>query len=202
MQHDQQSFTEQESLRLISNTIYQAKGYYYESGMVALLYGFAILICSVSAYWVERSVVSLPLSPFYLLVPVFFVQAWLQAAENRKKKAKTFTDEAIDFVWLGFFLSTFAALCANFAGLGFISISIILVLMGLAAFLTGMLSRFTYHIVSGFACWLLAIVSFFALDGTVYLLLAAAAVIVWIIPGFILRAHFKKEHQKSSGEGQ
>ena len=43
--------------------------------------------------------------PFYLLVPVFFVEGVVQFREEKKKKAKTFTDETIDYVWLGFFIS-------------------------------------------------------------------------------------------------
>jgi hypothetical protein len=41
---------------------------------------------------------------------------------------------------------------------------------------------------------LIAIASFFTQNVDIYLLLAIMAVMVWLIPGFILRAHFKKQH--------
>ena len=79
-------------------------------------------------YLHDKEIIHFPFAPFYLMVPVFFLQAWIQFKENKKKQAKTFTDEAIDFVWLGFFLSVFAALCGTFANAGYIIITIILFL--------------------------------------------------------------------------
>ncbi len=189
----EKQLTEKESLKLISRTIYQAKGYFYETGISGIIYGFSILICSVLTYLTEKAVISFPFHPFYLFIPVFFVQSFVQLREEKKKKAKTFTDEAIDFVWTGFFLSVLVAFTAVFAGINYMAISIILILTGLATFLTGMLSKFRYHIICSFVCWLLASVSFFVQDARIYLLLAVTALIVWIIPGFILNAVFKKQ---------
>ena len=88
----------------------------------------------------------------------------------------------------------FAALCGNFADAGYIIITIILFLTAFAAFITGMLTKFRYHVICGIICLLIAIASFFTQNVNIYLLLAVMAVMVWLIPGFILRAHFKKQH--------
>lgn len=191
---EEKQLTEQESLQLISRMIYEAKNYYYESGIGGLIYGFAVLICSVLAFLRDERMIGFPFRPFYLLIPVFFVQSWLQWAEAKKKKAKTFTDEAVDYVWMGFFISALAAWCGAFAGLQYGIVSIVLMLLAFATFVTGSLTKFRYHIIAAFLCWALAIGSFFTPDHWVYLFLAAAAVLVWIIPGFILNAHFKKVH--------
>ncbi|HLK27099.1 MAG TPA: hypothetical protein VKT28_00855 [Puia sp.] len=191
---EEKIMTEQESLRLISRTIYEAKGYYYESGMSALMYGFSVFVCSILCYLRDEKIIAFPFHPFYLLIPVFFVLGWAQMKEDKKKKAKTFTDEAIDYVWMGFMLSALAAFAAGFAGLYYISIAIVLILISLATFLTGMIAKFKYHIVCSFIGWALAIVSFFILNPNIYLLLAFDAVMVWVIPGFMLRAAFKKIH--------
>ncbi len=198
MQHEETALTEQESLKLISKTIHEAKGYYYASGMLALVYGFAVLICSLLLYMIAKDSITFPFHPFYLLIPVFFIQALIQIKENKKKKAKTFTDEIIEYVWVGFFLASLTAMCAGFVGLNYMSISIILILMGLAALLTGMISKFVYQGVSGILCWVLAIVSFFMLNQNIYLLLATASIIIWIIPGFIMRDQLRK-NLKNSG---
>jgi hypothetical protein len=191
MEHEKQ-LSEKESLQLINRMIHEAKGYYYESGIAALVYGFSILICSIISWLTAKQMISFPFQPFYLLIPIFFVESFIQMREEKKKKAKTFTDEAIDYVWMGFFLSVFATCTAVFAGFGYIIISIILILSGLAAFLTGMISKFKYHIIISFVIWIIAAVSFFFQNETGYLLLAAASILVWIIPGFILNAMFKK----------
>jgi hypothetical protein len=183
----------EESLKLINRMIYEAKGYFYESGISVLVYGFSIFICSVLAYLRDDGKMNLPFSPFYFFIPVFFVQSIIQFKEEKKKKAKTYTDEAIDYVWTGFFLSVFAALCGNFAGAGYITITIILLLSGFAAFLTGSISKFTYLIVSGITCLVAGAVSFFIQNENIYLFLAGASILIWIIPGFIMRAYFKKQ---------
>lgn len=190
---EEKELSNEESLRLINRMIYQAKGYFYESGISALVYGFSILICALLTYTDAKEIISFPFAPFYLLVPVFFFQAFIQLKENKKKRAKTFTDEAIDFVWTGYFLSVFAALCGSFINAGYIIITIILFLTGFAAFLTGAIAKFKYNIICGIMCLLVAAVSFFIQNENIYFLLAMAAIFVWVIPGFILRAHFKKQ---------
>src|ERR1044072_990473 len=111
---EEKELSGEESFKLINRMIYEAKGYFYESGISALVYGFSILICTALTYFDDKKIISFPFAPFYLMIPVFFIQAYIQLKENKKKKAKTFTDEAIDFVWSGFFLSVFATLCGTF----------------------------------------------------------------------------------------
>ncbi len=185
--------SKEESLALIARTIHEAQGYVYETGIGPLIYGFSIIVCCVLTWLKEENHISFPFHPFWLIVPVIFIQGWLQFKEEKKKKAKTFTDEAIDYVWTGFFISSVAAWCANFAGLEYISISVILFLTGFSTFLTGMIAKFRYSIICGCICLFLGIFSFFMLAPAIYLLLGIAAVLVWVVPGFILRAHFKKQ---------
>lgn len=190
---EEKQLSGEESLKLINRMIYEAKGYFYESGLGGLIYGFSILTCTVLTYLNEKGIFIFPFNPFYLMTPVFFIQGWVQYKEEKKKKAKTFTDEAVDYVWLGYFLSVFAALCGNFANAGYIIITIILFLTAFASFLTGMLTKFRYHVVCSIICMLMAVTSFFVQTAEIYLLLGAVAMLVWLIPGFILRSIFKKQ---------
>lgn len=191
MKQNEKELTGEESLKLINRMIYEAKGYFAESGLGALVYGSSILLCSLLTYAVEKHYFSIPFQPFFILVPVFFIQAFIQIKENKNKKAKTFTDETIDYVWTGFFLSVIAVVCV--AGVSFMMITVSLFLTGFATFLTGMIARFMYHKVCGVICLVIADVSYFTQNTNIYLLAALTAVIVWIIPGFILNATFKKQ---------
>lgn len=188
---EEKEMTGQESFQLINRMIYEAKGYYYENGLSALVYGFSALICSVLSFIMVKGIIRFPFHPFYIWIPLFFIQSWIHYSQDKKKQAKTFTDEAIDHVWTGFFLSSIVSLSALFAGLGYLVISIILFLNAFATFLTGMITKFRYLIVTSVVVLLLAAGSFFMLNENIYLLLAVAAIMVWIIPGFMLRAMFK-----------
>ena len=190
---EEKELSNEESLKLINRMIYEAKGYFYESGISALIYGFSILICSLLAYMQSRQIINLPFFSFCLLIPVFFIQAWVQFKEEKKKKAKTFTDEAIDYVWTGFFLSVIAALSGVFVGAGYFIITIILFLTAFATFLTGAIAKFKYNIAAGIICLLMAAVSFFIQNENIYFFLMAASILVWIIPGFMMRIYFKKQ---------
>lgn len=190
---EEKELSGEESLKLINRMIYEAKGYYYESGLSSLVYGFSISICSLLTYYYDTGFLAFTFHPFFLILPVFFIQGWLQYKEEKKKKAKTFTDEAIDYVWTGFFLSTIAAMSGNFANAGYIIVTIVLFLTAFATFITGLIAKFRYNIFCGVICLLVAAISFFIQNENIYFLLAAVSVIVWIIPGFILRAYFKKQ---------
>ena len=189
----EKQLSNQESLQLINRMIHEAKGYFYESGIGALVYGFSIIACSILAWLRDAQIITFPFHPFYMLIPVFFVQSFIQVKEEKKKQAKTFTDEAIDYVWVGYFLAVFTSFTAAFAGYNYAIISFVLILTGLAAFLTGALSKFRYHIVAAIITWLLAAFSFFVQNANIYLLLAGAALLVWVIPGFILNSMFRKQ---------
>ena len=189
---EEKQLSGEESLKLINRMIYEAKGYFYESGLGGIIYGISISICCILAWLFESERISFPFHPLFLMTPVFFIQGWVQYKEEKKKKAKTFTDEAIDHVWLGYFLSVFAALCGNFVNAGYIIITIILLLTAFASFITGMLTKFRYHIICGLVCMVIAIISFFMQNVNIYLLMAATGIVVWLVPGFVLRAHFKK----------
>src|SRR3954447_7415955 len=119
---NQEELTTEKSLKLINRMIYEAKGYFYESGLSALVYGLSVFISSLLAYAMAKGFLQLPFTPFWLLVPVFFIQAFIQMREDRKKKVKTYTDETIDYVWLGYFLAVIIA--ASFAGITYKSITV------------------------------------------------------------------------------
>jgi len=191
---EEKELSGEESFKLINRMIYEAKGYFYESGLGPIVYGFSALICSILSYIRDDKIISLPFSPFYFFIPVFFIQAFIQFKEEKRKKAKTFTDEAIDYVWIGFFLSVIATFCGSLVDAGYIIITIILILIGMASFITGSLSKFRYMIFAGILCLIIAAVSFFIQNKNIYFMLAAAAALVWIIPGFMMRAYFKKQN--------
>jgi hypothetical protein len=191
--NEEEQLSGEESLRLINRMIYEARGYFYENGLGSIIYGFTTLVCCALTYMRDTGLIQFPFHPFYLMVPVFFVQAWIRVQQEKKKMAKTFTDEAIDIVWNGFAFAVLAALCAAFAGIQYIQISMIIILSGMAANITGMLTKWRYLIVCSFICMLAGIASFFVLRPEIYFLLAGDAVLICIVPGFMMNAYFKKQ---------
>ena len=69
-----------------------------------------------------------------------------------------------------------------------------LVLYGMPTFLCGIIFRFRALKLGGLACWTLAVAAGFIRRDYQLLLLALAVLTAWIIPGYLLRAKFKKEN--------
>src|SRR5207249_498481 len=93
---EEKPLSEQESLQLIARMINQAKNFYYESGMSALMWGFTNLICFTLAY-LDATVkgFDLPFSPFFLMIITFAVQLYYDRKEamERKAMASTYLDD-------------------------------------------------------------------------------------------------------------
>jgi hypothetical protein len=189
---EENNISAEESLHLINRMIHEGKDYFYETGTGPIVYGISVFVCSLLSYTMAAGFINLPLHPYYLLIPVVAIQTWLQYKEEQKKKAKTFTDEAIDYIWIGYFVATLVSLAA-ITRLGYATGCIVLMLTGLATFLTGMVAKFKYSIICGFVVWGLAAASFYMLNAGIYLLLAIMAVLVWLVPGLMMRSYFKKQ---------
>jgi amino acid permease len=82
---DEKQINEQESLQLINRMIYEAIGYYYENILSALAYGFVVLFSSLLSFFMAQNGLPFPFQQFYIFIPVFFIQAWMQYKHLKKK---------------------------------------------------------------------------------------------------------------------
>ncbi|HUS03448.1 MAG TPA: hypothetical protein VMY77_17030 [Chitinophagaceae bacterium] len=196
MNDNEKQMTEAESLSIISGMINHAKNRFSETGHLYLLWGFVILICCITqfimiyffkdqnAYYVWYSTWLVVIYQFYYLFK-----------KSKRERVKTYTDEIIGFVWLTFVTCSFIIVYIVLKNNMLIALNgCILVMYGMPTFLSGIILRFNSLKIGGIICWLLAIGTMFTAYQYQVLLLAAAVVAAWIIPGFILRSKFKKEN--------
>lgn len=196
MNENETQLTEAESLSIISGMINHAKNRFSETGHLYLLWGFVIFICCITqfimlyffknnnAYYVWYSTWIVAIYQFYYLF-----------RKRKRERVKTYTDEIIGFVWLTFIICSFILVYILIKNTAFHAINAsVLVMYGMPTFLSGIILRFKPLRIGGIICWLLAISAMFTTYQYQLLLLALAVVAAWIIPGFILRAKFKKEN--------
>jgi hypothetical protein len=196
---EEKMLSEHESLELITKMINQAKNYYYESGLGALLWGFTNLICFSLAYLEETtSWFRMPFNPFYLMIVTFVLQFYFDRKEKKYKQAITLKDQFCEYVWLSFGISVLIlTIAGGFANIGYIVLPLLLLLFGIPTFTTGLVNKFPPFIIGGISCWVFCIIALFSKTNFTYLLVAAGAGIAWIIPGFILRRRFYRNIAKS-----
>jgi hypothetical protein len=195
---EEKQLSGEESLQLITRMIRQAKNYYYESGLSALLWGFTNLICFVLAYLVDTvKGFNLPFNPFYLMGITFILQFYYDRKEAKFKGTKSYLDEVHTYVWVAFGICVLIlTIVGAIANIGYIVLPLLLLFFGMPTFISGCISKFTPFIIGGIFCWILSIVAFLYKSEESLLMVAAGAGVAWIIPGFILRARFYKNIAK------
>jgi hypothetical protein len=195
--NDEKELTEQESLRLITQMINQAKDFYYESGLNALMWGFTNLICFTLAYFdAVMKNFNLPFSPFFLMAITFVVQLYYDRKEalQRKAMAATYLDDVHKYIWMSFgFAVLIFTIVAGIANVGYNTLPVLLLLFGMPTLISGCISKCSSMIIGAIICWVFSIIAFLHQGYYAYLLCAAGATAAWIIPGFILRSKFNEQ---------
>jgi hypothetical protein len=194
-QHDIK-MTEAESLSIISGMINRARNRFSETGTLYLLWGWVILVCCISQFILLQYFGYEKSYQVWILTWLAFIyQAIYLARKKRSEKVKTYTDEIIGFVWLTFVCCGFLLVYLLLVQKAYTSIyPAILVLYGMPTFLSGIILKFRPLTIGGICCWFIALISPFVPQDYHLLLPAAAVIAAWIIPGYLLRAKFKKEN--------
>jgi hypothetical protein len=196
----EENLTERESLEIINSMINQAKNQFSEDGHLYLLWGWMVLICSIGQF-VLWHIFHYPwyYAVWWLTWVLVVYQVIYLKRKIKRRRVKTYTEDILSVVWLAFFIPIvlFAAVIGNiFAAHGkdfyqFID-PIFLVIYGMPTFITGFALKFKPLWIGGIGCWVLSVISAFLPGDFQILALAPAMIIAWIIPGYILRARYKK----------
>ena len=172
MQQDN-AMTEEESLSIITGMINRAKNRFSETGTLYLLWGWVIFICCMTQFIMLHFFNNDDAYYiWYLTWLAVIYQMYYLARKKRKETVKTYTDEIIGFVWLTFMICAFL----------------------IVYILSGIILKFKALSIGGCICWLLSIVAMFTDYEYQLLLLSLAVISAWMIPGYLLRAKFKKEN--------
>ena len=192
-----ESFSPQESLQLIGSMINKARNRISENGHLYLLWGWAVLICSVSQFvlmnytnWEHHYLVWLTMWGVVIYQVIYLVR------RKKKEKVRAYTDEIIGAVWItfGILMFLFGFLFGQLNDQEYYKYIYpgFLALYGMPTFLSGVILRFRPLITGGIACWLLSIAAIFIESRYQLLLLGVAVIIAWIIPGFILKNRYQQ----------
>lgn len=193
MQSD--NFSPKDSLQLIDNMINRAKDRFTENGFLYLLWGWLIFISAVSHFILLKTRLLKHPEMIWMScwVAIIFQIVYL-VRKNKKVKVKTYSDGIMDNIWMCFGICMMVLIIiVSRNNLWIYMYPFTLMIYGIPTFLSGVVMRFTPLKVGGMSCWVLAILSTFFMPIYYLLLLAAAVLIAWIIPGYLLRKKFKNQ---------
>ena len=194
MNTNEKDFSPQESLQLIRSMIETTRHSISDSSHYYLLWGWATMIGCLLQY--------------FLLVVVKYPHhyiAWLVTSialifhfiflykDSKKQKVRTFISEASGNAWMIIGLSYFV-LSFVFAKIGWqYSFPFYILLYGIGTFISGRLINFKPLAYGGASCLVLVAVTPYLRYEEQILSAAFAILISYIIPGHLLRNHYRKK---------
>ena len=187
-------FTEQQSIKVIHEMIENTKAKFRDNGFFYLLWGWLVLIASISHF----IMMNLGYEYAWLPWPVMMIGGGIVSGIagyrlGKKASVKTFFDTAIVSLWYAFTITLFIILVAS--GVGRISWDtanvLIIALYGLGTFISGSMMKFKPLILGGIFSWILAIVGLFLSSYYSLPLVAISIIVAYLIPGYMLKSRAK-----------
>lgn len=194
---DEKSLTPEESFTIINKAISNFKMNYREGSKSFLLFGWIFFLASISNFIIIKILLS---KETYQSVGLYSLGNWLVFAiigfifmffmirkENRDKKVYSYLDGYIKNLWTvaaaSFFIATL--LCIK---LEINPPPIMLLIAGIATTTTGLLIKFKPVIIGGMAFYIFSIASTFVTNEYIALIVAAAIICGYLIPGYLLKS--------------
>lgn len=187
-------FSPEQSLKLISSMIETTKNSLNDSSPYFLLWGWSATLACIGQYVLKVWFHYARHYDVWFIVPLVLVLHFiLVIRDRRKKRVKTFIDQAGSYLWIAIGLSFFSLAFVN-TNLGWEhSYFFYSILYGIGTFVSGGLIKFKPLIWGGVSCFLITIISTFLQPDLQILMLALALFTSYLIPGYLLRYKFRKQ---------
>ena len=194
---EQENFSPQESLRLIQSMIARTRQDMGDNSKHFLLWGWITFVACIAQY-VLKNVFDYEKHylVWVLIIPGIIISTYMGIKEGRTQKAKTYIGDSMKYLWMGMGIGFFVlGMMLGRMGWNNNGFSFFILLYGLGTFISGKFLQFKPLVYGGLAAWAMAIVSvYFNYDYQI--LFAAAAILVsYIIPAYLLR--YKNESSRN-----
>ncbi len=188
METKNDNLSPQQSLDLISSMINQAKGNVGRSSFYFLLWGWLIAFCNFGMYIVLKFTDYEEYAPsvWLLCIPAWAISAMYGRRESKTKMVQTHLDKISMWVWICMAIVITPAWV--FGGkINWMMNAIILMPVGAATFLSGIIVRFNPLLVGGIVFWIAGIGCYFVNTTDQYLVGGIAMILGYLVPGYMLR---------------
>ncbi|MGB0429248.1 MAG: hypothetical protein ACPGLV_02155 [Bacteroidia bacterium] len=180
---------EQESLAIISSMINQAKGNIGSNSIHYLLWGWLGVVCSVSQFIMIKQEIELHFIPWVILMPLGGIVAAIIAKRARKQHANIgYMDKVMGYLWGSFAFSVIIIMANGFAIGWNIAYAMLILLIGLATYVSGSVLKFTPLKIGGWFAWALTAVAIYTSLEISVICIALTMLVSYLIPGYILKA--------------
>lgn len=190
---EEKTITPQESLDIIQSMIHTAKNKLADDGFFMIFWGWLVFISAMFQYitillgydWGAWIWVLMPLGGIFSGVYGYM--------QGKKEKVKTHVESYLAYLWIGFGIAMAACLFLMPVHGIKITYFFLMLLYGLATFVSGGILKFKPLIIGGVFSFVTAIASVFVGDKEQLLCISIALLGSYIIPGHLLRKEFKSQ---------
>lgn len=188
METKNDNLSAQESLDLISKMISQAKGNVGRSSFYFLLWGWVIAACNFGMYAMLEFSAYPRYAPavWMLCIPAWIISIIHGRNQEKERIVKTHLDEISKWLWI----SMGIAICPAWIlgeKLNWMVNAVILMPVGVATFVSGIIVRFRPLLIGGIVFWIAGIVCYFVGSRDQYLVGGIATILGYLVPGYMLR---------------
>lgn len=193
----EENFSPEQSLQLIQSMISKTKQAMSDNSIYFLVWGWITFIACVGQFVLKHIFSFEKHYLVWLLVIIGIIFSIYQGRkEDKTIRVKTYIDESMKHLWGGMAISFFVlGMILTRLGWGTVVFPFYIILYGLGTFVSGAFIQFKPLILGGVCAWLLAIGSTFASYDHQMLFGAAAILISYIIPAYLLRRKRKIANQ-------
>jgi hypothetical protein len=191
---EEENFSPEQSLLVIQSMIDKTKTSVADNSFYFLLWGWLVFLASIGQY-ILKVIVDTQWHPIVWCVNIIgiVVSTYHGIKEEKKRRVKNYIDESLDYLWIAIGVAYFL-LVITFVRIGWENcFTFYMMLYGIGSFVTGRLLKFSPLVWGAIASWVLAIISTFTSFDINILLCAAAILVSYIIPGYLLRKKYKEQ---------
>lgn len=189
-----QNFSPQESIRLIQSMITKTKQDISDNSIYFLVWGWISFIACTGQFVLKHLMdYERHYLVWWLVVPGIIFSIWQGYRDGKKQVVSTYIGESIKSLWLGMGICYFVlSMILTKMGWDTVVFPFFIMLYGLGTFISGNIIKFNPLVIGGIIAWILAILSVFVNYDYQMLFGAAAILVSYIIPAYLLRSRNKK----------
>ena len=189
-----EKFSPEQSLMLISSMISKTKKDMSDDSIYFLVWGWITFICCTGQFVLKHILkYEQHYQVWWLVIIGIVFSIWKGINEGKQKRVKTYVGESMKYLWIGMGISYFVlSMILDKIGWGAAVFPFFIMLYGLGTFVSGGFLKFRPLIIGGIIAWVLAIAAAYVEYDYQMLFGAAAILVSYIIPAYMLRSKDKQ----------
>ena len=189
---EEQTINPEQSLQLIQSMIKRAQNNLSENGFLFIFWGWLVFLTASVFYYLISINFENP-GYAWLTMPLGGIFTMLYSIRQKKKeKVKSYIDSYMMYVWIAFGAGLLIALAMG-SKMQLSCYPVVIMLYGIATFITGGIIRFTPLIICGALSFPISLFAFFVTFENQIILLALSVLVSYIIPGHWMQIKFKQQ---------